>query len=299
MNPSGRRVQSIEEPSDAPYPTMVLVIHGGPLEAKSALLAASLAEHYLPGRILVRLMTPDNLWGRISDATASLLGDLGVEIIAARNEIDASYPHGNKITALAGVSGPAVFLDSDILLLAPFTWHYMLAGDSALKPADLDTFQGGGGSWAKVWDLFGMDPPAKRYRATISDAPMRPYFNAGFISVRDGDGFARMWLDTARKIDSDPTILNKRPWLDQVALPVALARLGWMTRTLPDAFNYPCHLASLSGLAPYFAHYHWPSVVEKNPQLLFHVRTLLARRPTLREVLGLYEEWHPLLRAAA
>ena len=290
------QAETTEEQNSVIYPTMVFVIHGGPLEAKSALLAASLAEYYLPGKVVARIMEPEERWSPISSAAATLLDELGVEVIGCRNEIDPKYPHGNKITALKGISGPTVFLDSDILLMAPFSWHYMIAGDSALKPADLDTFQDGGGSWARVWELFDMDPPEKSYRTTVSDVEMRPYFNAGFISVRDGDSFAKAWLESARTIDADERILNKRPWLDQIALPVALARLGWKTQALPDAFNYPCHLAPLSGLAPYFAHYHWPSVIAKNPQLLFRVQSLIAKHPSLKEILGLYEEWHPVLK---
>lgn len=277
--------------------TMVFVAHGGPLEAKGALLAASLAEYYRPGKIACRVMEPVARWGALSDTTQALFDQLGVEILTGRNEIDDSYPHGNKIASMRGIKGRCIFLDSDILLMSPFSWHYSLNADSALKPADIDTYTAGGGSWARVWDLFDLRMPGKAYTATVSNERMRPYFNAGFIVVRNGDAFSEVWLDTARKIDHDDRIVNKRPWLDQVALPVALARLGWKTNELSEAFNFPCHLSPIGAVHPYFAHYHWPKVVAESAPMMFRVRALVRKYPSLKDILQAHDEWVPVLKA--
>ena len=82
------QAETTEEQNSVIYPTMVFVIHGGPLEAKSALLAASLAEYYLPGKVVARIMEPEERWSPISSAAATLLDELGVEVIGCRNEID-------------------------------------------------------------------------------------------------------------------------------------------------------------------------------------------------------------------
>lgn len=276
-------------------PTLVFVAHGGPLEAKSALLAASLAQYYLPGKIVCRVMEPTDLWGSLSPETEALLRALGIALMPARNQVDDAYAHGNKVAALQGISGPAVFLDSDILLMCPFSWHPDLSADIAAKPADIDTFSRGGGSWARVWKLFDMAIPTKSYVSTASQEAMRPYFNAGFIAVRDGDDFARMWVETVRCIDAEIAITNKRPWLDQIGLPVTAARLGWDIRALDDMFNFPCHLSPIGTASPYFAHYHWPKVIATSPPLLFRTQELLRREPVLESILSRHEEWEPVL----
>lgn len=279
------------------YPTMVFVAHAGGLEAKSALLAASLADYYMPGKIACCTMQPYERWGEISDECKALFEQIGVQIHTAINEIDENYPHGNKIGSMKGIHGPAVFLDSDILLMAPFSWHFRFAGDAAMKAADLDTFRRGGGSWARVWSLFDLPLPTATYTASISGEKMRPYFNAGFIYVKDGDAFTRMWIDTARRIDANERVSNKRPWLDQIAIPVAFARLGWKVNELSTNFNYPCHLTPLDDSPPYFAHYHWPSVILNSQPLLFRTKTLVNRHPLLRAILERDEDWSAVLAA--
>lgn len=277
--------------------TLVFVAHGGPLEVKSALLAASLAQYYLPGKIVCRVMQPADLWGALHPETEALLAELGIPLVPARNLVDETYPHGNKIAALQGISGPAVFLDSDMLLMCPFSWHPDLDADIAAKPADIDTFSRGGGSWARVWKLFGLDIPPKSYVSTASQEAMRPYFNAGFIAVRNGEAFADMWVETVRRIDAETAIGNKRPWLDQIGLPVAAARLGWRFHALGDRFNFPCHLSPIAGSSPYFAHYHWPQIIAGSPPLLYRTRALIRRHPRLEVILGQHDEWRDILQA--
>ena len=126
---------------------------------------------------------------------------------------------------------------------------------------------------------------------------MRPYFNAGFISVKDGDTFATTWIDTARRIDESRWVTNKRPWLDQIAIPVVFARLGWEVEELGVAFNYPGHLMPLDESPPYFVHYHWPRVILNSRPLLFRTKTLVNRHPLLRTILERNEGWSEVLAA--
>lgn len=287
--------RAVSERLAALCPTLVFVVHGGPLEAKSALLAASLAQYYLPGKIVARVMEPEARWGALSPEATALFDGLGIPLVPAENRVDPDYPHGNKVAAMEGISGPAVFLDSDMLLMCPFSWHPELGADVAAKPADIDTFSRGGGSWSRVWQLFNLETPAKSFTSTASREAMRPYFNAGFIAVRDGDAFARMWVETVRRIDAEPRILNKRPWVDQIALPVTAARLGWEIRPLGDRFNFPCHLSATGAASPYFAHYHWPKVIAGQPLLRFRVSDLLRRAPNLTGILGRHGEWDDIL----
>ncbi|MEM0908790.1 MAG: hypothetical protein AAGJ94_15600 [Pseudomonadota bacterium] len=276
-------------------PTIAFVAHAGPLEPQAALLAASLHEYYLPGRIICRTVAPTSVWGDVSADLKALLNRLNIPLMPCENPIEISYKHGNKIGALDGLEERCLFLDTDMMLMAPFSWHYMLSGAAAAKPADVDTFSNGGGSWARVWSLFDKDVPPKRYKATVSGDLMRPYFNAGFILVEHGDDFAKTWIDCARKIDADTRIRNKRPWLDQIALPVTFASLGWEVDALGDAFNYPCHIATIGDAAPYFAHYHYPHVIAEQPKLAFRFKHLLKTYTDLGPILRRYEGWDVLM----
>ncbi|GAB5377176.1 MAG: hypothetical protein AcusKO_36380 [Acuticoccus sp.] len=276
-------------------PTIVFVAHQGPLEPQAALLAASLADFYLPQKVLCRTPAPEAQWGALSPDLADFLDSLGIAREPCENPISFDYKHGNKLGALKGVEGRALFLDTDIMLMTPFSWHYQLTGAAAAKPADVDTFSAGGGSWARVWSLFDRDVPPRIYRATVSGDPMRPYYNAGFILVSDGDAFATTWIDCAQRIDAVRAIRNKRPWLDQIALPVAFAELGWTVDALNDAFNFPCHLTSIRSESPYFAHYHYPHIIADQPKLAFRFASLLKEHPPLGRILARFEGWNALV----
>lgn len=274
---------------------LVFVAHGGPLEAKSALLAATLAMHYTPRLMRCCRVEPEERWGPLSPETERLFEQIGVEIVPIRNEIDLDYPHGNKIFALRGIEEPAVFLDSDMMLLRPFTSHYLLMSDFAAKPADIDTFSRGGGDWYSVYRRMGMRLPGKDMVATATGERMRPYFNAGFIAVNDPMRFCEEWIDVARSLDACPEVTNKRPWLDQIAAPVAALRLGYELKQLSEDFNYPSHIKAFPPRHVYFSHYHTPDIIATYPRLAELFDKALARYPLLRPILSRYDEWSKLL----
>ena len=282
-------------PVQIPYHTIVFVTHGGPLEAKSALLAASLRINYLPQQISCCLMEPVARWKEISPETRLLFDELEINIHSAQNMVDDQYPIGNKLSALHAIDAPAIFVDSDMLLMKPFSWHYELFGEFSSKPADSDTFTRHGGQWSFVYDLFDLDLPSRYFKATITKEPMRPYYNAGFISVKNGRTFCEAWIDAARRIDECRKIDNKRPWLDQIALPIAVDHLGWKVSLITDELNYPCHLKQIGNRWPYFAHYHTPSVVENDKNLLIVFKKLKKKFPKLKKILKKYDEWNHIL----
>jgi hypothetical protein len=71
-----------------------------------------------------------------------------------------------------------------------------------------------------------------------------PYFNAGFVAFPDrpeAEGqprFADRWVETALDLDHNCRIGGKRPWLDQISLPLTLARFGYATEVLGETWNY-------------------------------------------------------------
>lgn len=276
--------------------TIAFVIHGGELEVKSALLAASLKQKcHGDIRRCAIVMQPEKRWGAISDAARAILERTGTEMIPCTNQIDIDYPHGNKIAALENIDGPAIFLDSDMVMMRPFLTHYSLVGeDAAVKPADFPTFERSGGDWQPVYDLFDLPLPQDMVRATISQEWMLPYYNAGMVFVKDGRSFSKVWLDTSRIIDASDAVRAKRPWLDQVALPIAFARLGWEVGDADLDLNFPGHAQQLPSdetYLPYIMHYHSPDRIGICPRLTRDVHFYRSKYPELNTLFHAHEDW--------
>lgn len=280
--------------------TFVMVAHGGELEAKAALLAASIRAALGPGvRIVVAVPGPAERWGALSGPALAHFCALGAELVETGNEIDPDYPHGNKVSAMQGVAGAAVFLDSDMIMLRPLFTHWsLLAVDAAAKVADINTFQRGGGDWRPAYRLFGLSVPTRTVIASETGERMPPYYNAGFVCVSDAALFARTWTETAQALDADRRVRNKRPWLDQIALPITFARLGWTVSTVPDQLNFPGHVKPVGMASPYILHYHEPHFLLRSLRAADVFAGLLGRYGHLGEVLRLYPVWSDAAAAA-
>ena len=89
-----------------------------------------------------------------------------------------------------------------------------------------------------------------------------PYFNVGMVLFPEaplphGRSFAEAWYDTAMEIDHDVRVANKRPWLDQIALPVTLKRYGLDYLLSDEAFNYSASYRIMQpGEQPVLLHFH-------------------------------------------
>jgi hypothetical protein len=158
---------------------------------------------------------------------------------------DTPYPHGNKIIAAMQPrdSAYSAFVDSDVLFLRPNDpAHLVQAGHvSCSAAASL--------RWAEqsVWDViygaFDMPVPTERIRLMRqSGAPKIPYFSAGLVVFPEAGGpegrFPDVWYDTARILDRVTTLDNRRPYLDQMTLPVAIRRAGLNWNILPEEQHY-------------------------------------------------------------
>jgi hypothetical protein len=278
----------------------VFVCQQGDLEIKSMLLAASL-KRYLRGEyeLVAALPQPETHWETLSEKTQILMQTLGVRTVPIVNRIDQDYPIGNKIDCLniSTCAEQIVFLDSDILCLRE---GFPAIGNAPFnaKPADLATFTRDVRLWQKIYDLFELALPQRRVLSSISGEMMLPYFNAGLIIVQNGLNFGQVWERCCQVIDAEPSITKKRPWLDQIALPIAVKQLDLNYHCLDERFNYPAHLKPLPPLShlPFFCHYHWPSVIRREPYLNQLVIELVNTYPLLKECLLDNSEWAQLLK---
>ena len=174
----------------------------------------------------------------------------------------SSYPHGNKIEALFALpeGEPFVFFDSDTLI----------TGDLGHVPFDFDRPSASlrvegtwprielyGPGYAEIWGAlyrrFGLDyvssldlsQPEEYWRRHL-------YFNAGFFYYRCPHVFGREFLDMALSIRDDPpeelVCQSLDPWLDQVALPLVIHKLGGGRDALAPGFldgSVSCHYRNM------------------------------------------------------
>ena len=279
----------------------VFVCQQGELEIKSLLLAASLqrfvrCDHELRAAI----PQPESIWGKPSFATLELFERLGAGTCGIENPIGPEYPIGNKLACL-GIESDAdkiIFLDSDMLCMREF--H----GDRRFeefhvnaKPADMATWAADPQQWQRAYASCGTGFPQHRVSSTVSGESMPPYFNAGFIAAHRSSDLAKAWAECARSIDADASIPDKRPWLDQIALPVALSKLALKVDCLDERFNYPAHIKPIvSDNPPYFCHYHTPEVLCREPLAKSLAQSLMNEHKSLQDIVEANPAWNGLLR---
>ena len=227
-------------------PTNILIIaQNGRWQYEALLFAASL-RHFPQNRdfrLFVAEPQPGPLWPddprMTRPAIRRELRALGAEILPLHNRIwGADYPHGNKIEALALLPAgePFLFFDTDTLITGALDGveTTRLTASLQVEPTwPRISLYGPGFAeiWDALYDRFGLDiAPTLDLRHPADDWRRYMYFNAGWFCGPCPQEFGRVFSDYARAIQADPppqiatqTLL---PWLDQIALPLAIAALG-------------------------------------------------------------------------
>ena len=198
------------------------------------------------------------------------------------------YPHGNKLLACAAPRPEAhtVYLDTDMVMLSDVAdlWQGDIAhtGHVSVVPEGVPTWGRHDKDWQPVYDLFDMPLPTTRIRMCRGKRRSTlPYFNAGMVSWLDeGTRFGQTWLETAIEIDRCDAIDDKRPWLDQIALPVAIARTGLDMHVAEQRFNFSLYRRALPVQVPMaIAHYHIPGVFRTEQTCKDMLETILTDLP--------------------
>jgi len=225
------------------------VMDGVRFEASAILLAESLRNTLGNGPQIIAYV-PENKIATIQRVTRRMLEVLNVDICGFNSEQlewTPSYPHGNKILASCArrSSDLSVFLDTDIVCLGDLEFDGVTSNTSVFAvPEGVPTWGRKDESWSPVYEMFDLDMPKERVKLVKGRRRIvLPYFNAGVVGFwehenKDGQRFPNLWLETAKAIDANPKIEEKRPWLDQIALPVAAARLGGKIEVLENTYNF-------------------------------------------------------------
>ncbi len=274
---------------------IVFVCQSGELEAKASLLAASL-RHTLGESVRLIAGVPHAArdWGSLASDTDALLDALRVEKVHITQPFGRQYPIANKIAALSQAPSAALLLDSDVICVArPAPKILDLSVMVAAKPADFLTCRLTDTQWTSLYDGLNLKLPAYRVATTVSLEDTLPYFNAGVVYSRDPHLLATHWMAICEQICDNPLLRDRRHWLDQIALPLAIHRLGWICHPLSEAWNFPAHRRQLSAtdtLQAFFVHYHRLSVLMQQPALHAIVRELVEAYPELRCIIEQYME---------
>lgn len=240
--------------------TAIFVTDGAAMQAQGLLLAHSLRRHGGEG-LAITAYCP--MGAALPDAAMQA----GYDAIGARLEPletpgiwKKPFPHGNKIHAccVARDRPATLFLDTDMVLIRALDTAAIAPGAQiAAVPEGKPTWGKGNDRWNRVYAHFGMDLPTDRVRLVRGRRrEFLPYFNAGFIAFAEDSAFARDWKDTAMEIDHQVSVARKRPWLDQVALPVSCARAGRDIRVLDERYNFSISDRAPGAEAPVVLHYH-------------------------------------------
>ncbi|MGR3571531.1 hypothetical protein [Brevirhabdus sp.] len=261
----GEAQMKADPAKDAQRFNVLAIAQGGRLEYEAALFAASFraANPEFAGRLIFAEPQPGPCWDhdpRIQDpAVRELLIELGAEILPFASEhFGSSYPNGNKIEALSVLPAgqPFVFFDTDTLHLAPlgdvpFDFARPTASMKREGTWPQQELYGPGytETWGALYDKFGLDF-ASSLDLTQPDEYWERYlyFNAGWFLGADPVAFRRWFLDYALAIrDDTPEALVCQPlypWLDQIALPLVIHKLGGGRDTLEEGWldgRTTCH----------------------------------------------------------
>lgn len=174
-----------------------------------------------------------------------VLEKMGVEVrtFEAEGKFDPEYPHGNKLLAcLQERDTPyAGFVDSDVLFLKKNKIENIVTpGKVSLTPA-ASMYWADRSLWPTIYGALEMDIPEERiFLLRQTGRPKIPYFSSGFFTFPDeplpntGKRFAETWMDVAQQIDRIDGLEKKRPYLDQMSLPVAIKKAGIDYHLMPE-----------------------------------------------------------------
>jgi hypothetical protein len=225
---------------------ILAVVQNGRLQYEALLLAASLraTNPDFTGTLYLAEPQKNKLWPRdptVTDpAVRAQLEALGAVFLPFESKVFGhSYPHGNKIEALAALpDAPFLFLDTDTLItgsLSGIGFDFTKPSASMRREGTWPQIELYGPGYDEIWkslyDHFGLDFAASLDLAQPEGYWQRfMYFNAGWFFHQSPRAFGDRFLAFAREIrDTPPEALvcqELYPWLDQIALPLVIQSFG-------------------------------------------------------------------------
>ncbi len=276
----------------------VFICQSGDLEIKASLLAASIRRFCGPkSHIHVIEPSPPEVYGQVTTTVKEFLEKLGATWYSFTNPISDDYKIGNKLNAfkIKAKGDRIIFLDSDTVFYKKFkNFEKYFGKDFAAKGADGQTFDSivrPGWNWNNVYDLFSIPYPSMKWPGQITDEWGPPYFNAGVLVANPELDLSTQWIEICKNIRDCDIITNKYPWLDQVALPIAILKNDIDYQLLSDAFNFPLRYKTISdGKRPFIIHYHESKfILQSSP--VYKLITDLVTDFNISNIVSLHKSW--------
>ena len=229
--------------------TVFFIVEPPEYEVMACFLAASLREQFGDTVALVGYC-PDVKLDQVSADVKEILRRLNCDLrsFQVKGRFDPPYPHGNKILATLEPRDTefSAFFDSDILCLRPNSVeNLVLDGHVSLTPA-ASMVWGKTADWERIYKACDMDVPDDRIRLMRQKGERGriPYFSSGLFTfpeqfrTAEGKSFPQIWMDVAQTLDAHPDVPGKRPYLDQISLPLAIQKAGLGWNILPEEQHF-------------------------------------------------------------
>ena len=289
----------------SPNLTVFFIVEPPEYQVMACYLAASLREQFGDTVALVGYCPALSL-PSVHPEVIRVLAKLGCEVrpFATENRFEPPYPHGNKILATMQPRDTefSCFMDSDILCLRPNAVENITSpGKVSLTPA---AWMGWGDQdmWGRIYDIVGLPLPQDRIRLMKQKKGngKLPYFSSGLFSfpeqhrTADGKSFPQVWYEVAQAVDAAPDIPLKRPYLDQMTLPLAIQKAGLGWNILPDTQHFILGGRSRGKPLPedreiFTVHYRkWP--VLKEAGLSGLAKTLLEKHVGIKKMVSVMQD---------
>ncbi len=225
--------------------TFFYIVEPPDYQMMACLLLASIRRHF-PPEVRAVGYCPAHRMGEVHPAVFKAHEMLGAEIRPMRTDgmWDQPYPHGNKIIACLQPRDTefSAFVDSDVMFLADNrVGNLARPGHVSCSPA-ASRVRALHDIWDRVYAHFDMPIPEERVRLMRRRHKVVPYFSAGLVVFPEAAGaggrFPDVWYDTARQLDGLEDLPARRPYLDQMSLPLAIRRAGLDWNILPEEQHF-------------------------------------------------------------
>jgi hypothetical protein len=225
--------------------TLYFIVEPPVYQTLACYLAASIRRQFGTGVALVGYC-PEHRRDEVDERVVTLLRRLDCDLrtFRADGRFDPAYPHGNKILATleprdTEFSG---FMDSDILCIRANRVRNIVREGAVSLTLAASMNWAPQSVWDDIYGACGMEVPRDRVMLARQrkGAPRVPYYSSGFFTFperhRDAEGrrFPEVWMDVARTVDAMPGLPGKRPFLDQMTLPLAIGKAGLTAHLLPE-----------------------------------------------------------------
>lgn len=234
--------------SQSPSLTLFFIVEPPSYQYLACYLAASIRAH-LPPDVQMVGYCPSERQAELDPAAVETLRRMNcpVRFFATEGRFDTPYPHGNKILACleprdTEFSG---FVDSDVLMIRDNRVEALVAAGHVSASAAASLRWADQSLWSRLYGAFGLSLPAERIRLMRDKRQeVIPYYSSGFVLFPErhrtdtGQSFPEIWYETARRIDAMDDLPHRRPYLDQMSLPIAITRAGLRWNELPEAQHY-------------------------------------------------------------